>query len=72
MNIIRDVLSELCGMFLADARLTLTTLFLVAAVAGLVSVLQVGPLVGGGILIFGCLATLVEAASREARRRGRR
>jgi hypothetical protein len=72
MNIIRDVLRELVSMFLADARLTLSTLILVAAVAGLVAVLRVGPLVGGGILIFGCLATLVEAASREARRTGRR
>ena len=72
MNIIGDVLRELVGMFLADARLTLTTLSLVAAVAGLVAVLQIGPLVAGGILIFGCLATLVEAVGREARQTGRR
>ena len=59
-------------MFLADARLTLATLLLVAIVAGLVGALHAGPFVGGGILLFGCLAILVEAASREARARSRR
>jgi len=72
MTTIGEVLKELVGMFLADARLTLATLFLVAVVAALVGVWRVGPLVGGGILVVGCLAILVEAASREARRVSRR
>ncbi len=72
MNIIREVLKELVGMFLADARLTLATLFLVGVVAVLVGVLRVGSLAGGGILVLGCLVILVEAASREAQRVNRR
>jgi len=69
MSIIVEVAKELLGMFLADARLTTTTLVLVAIVAGLVLALRVETLLGGGVLLLGCLATLVEAAAREARRR---
>ncbi len=69
MSIIRDLLNELLGMFLADARLALATLFLVAIVAGLVVALRVEPLVGGGVLLLGCLVILVAAAGREARAR---
>jgi len=69
MSIIVEVAKELLGMFLADARLTATTLVLVAIVAGLVLALRVEPLLGGGMLLLGCLAILVEAAVREARRR---
>jgi hypothetical protein len=69
MNLIADVARELLGMFLADARLTLATLALVALVAALVVALGAAPLLGGGVLLLGCLAILVEAAVREARRR---
>lgn len=71
MRILGEVLKELLGMFLADARLSLATLFLVAGVAGLIAVFRVEPILGGGILLLGCLAILVEAASREARARYR-
>jgi hypothetical protein len=69
MSIIVEVAKELLGMFLADARLTAATLVLVAIVAGLVVVLRVEPLLGGGILLVGCLAILVEAAVREVKSR---
>jgi hypothetical protein len=69
MSIIGDVLKELAGMFLADARLSLATLLLVACVAGLIGAFRIGPILGGGILLLGCLAILVAAAGREARRR---
>ncbi|MBN9597074.1 MAG: hypothetical protein J0G36_17185 [Afipia sp.] len=69
MRIMVDVAKELLGMFLADARLTMATLVLVAIVAGLVVAFRVEPLLGGGVLLLGCLAILVEAAVREARRR---
>ncbi len=68
MSISVEVAKELLGMFLADARLT-TALVLVAMVAGLVVALRVEPLQGGCVLLLGCLAILVEAAVREARRR---
>lgn len=69
MSIIVEVAKELLGMFLADARLTTATLVLVAIVAGLVVALRVEPLLGGGILLLGSLAILVEAAVREAKSR---
>ena len=68
MSIIGDVSKELLGMFLADARLTIATLFLVAIVAGLVVAVR-DPLFAGSVLITGCLAIVAEAACREARQR---
>ncbi len=72
MNVIGEVLRELVGMFLADAWLAGAILFLVAAVAGLLAAWQTEPLLGGGVLLFGSLATLVAAACREAAARARR
>lgn len=69
MSIIVEVARELLGMFLADARFTTATLVLVAIVAGLVVALRVESLLGGSVLLLGCLVILVEAAVREARRR---
>lgn len=44
-------------------------LVLVALVAGLIFVLHVEPVLGGCVLVFGCLGILIEATVREARRR---
>jgi hypothetical protein len=68
MSIIVEAAKELLGMFLADARLTMATLVFMAIVAGVA--LRVEPLQGGCVLLLGFLAILVEAAVREARRRG--
>lgn len=72
MTLVRDIANELLGMFLADARLTCAILALVLLVAGLILGLGVARLIGGGALLAGCLAVLVEAAVRETRRRRRR
>ena len=69
MTLLRDVARMLLGMFLTDARLSIAILALVTLVAGLILKLGVDSLVGGGILLAGCLAILVEAAARETRRR---
>ena len=69
MNILLEVAKELLGMFLADARLTLATLGLVVAVALLLDLAGAAPLAGGAALLLGCVAILVEAVAREARRR---
>jgi hypothetical protein len=69
MSIFIDVAKELFSMFLADARLTTATLVLVALVAIIVVAIRIEPLVGGALLITGCLAIVVDAAAREARRR---
>ena len=68
MSIVGEIARTLLAMFLADARLTLATLMLVALVAGLVAV-QLAPLLCGAFLVVGCAAILLEAAIREARRR---
>ncbi len=58
-------------MFLADARLTLATLLLVAIVALLSLAAHVAPLLAGAILLIGCFVILIEATVREARRKRR-
>ena len=72
MSIVGDVFKELLGMFLTDARLTTLILLLVAIVGGLVAALPVEPFLAGGVLLFGCLAILVEAACRGAKGRAHR
>jgi hypothetical protein len=69
MILLRDIARTLLGMFLADARLTIAILVLVTLVAGLILILGVDSLVGGSVLLAGCLIILVEAAVRETRRR---
>jgi len=69
MNLLKDVLAELIGMFLADARLSGAVLILVGAVALLIGRLGVEPLVGGAILMLGCLAILAAVTTVTARRR---
>jgi len=72
MSIIGEVFKELFAMFLADARLTFATLFLVAIVGGLVAGLQVEPFLAGSVLLLGCLGILVGTVCREARARPHR
>jgi hypothetical protein len=69
MSIVIDVAKELFSMFLADASLTTATLVLVALVGLIVVAMRIEPLVGGALLVAGCLAIVTEAAAREARRR---
>ena len=68
MTILKDVLVELFGMFVADARLTLAILLVVAGVAGLIRLAGVDPLVGGVVLALGCVAVLFGAVLSAARR----
>ena len=69
MTIVRDVLDALVGMFLGDARLSAAILAVVAVAAGLIDLAPVNPLIGGGVLLFGCLAVVVATVWRAARRR---
>lgn len=71
MSLLKDVLAELFGMFLSDAWLSLAILAVVALAAALMNVGHVPPLIGGGALLFGCLAVLVGAVRRAAARAGR-
>lgn len=68
MRLLVEVAKELLGMFLADMRLTIAILILVLTVAGLIRVLGMNALIGGVLLMVGCLAILVEASIRAARK----
>jgi len=69
MNIIQEVVSELFSMFMADARMTLTTLGLVALAAAFIRFTSVDPIWAGGVLLLGCILNVVNAAMREKRAR---
>jgi len=69
MSILKDVLAELFGMFVADARLTAAILAVVALVAVLIDGAGVHPLIGGGLLLIGSLGVLVAAVLWAARNR---
>lgn len=68
MTILKEVLSELVSMFVGDASLSASILVVVALSAALIDLGGVDPLVGGGALLAGCLAVLVGAVARAARR----
>jgi hypothetical protein len=72
MTILRDVFAELLGMFVGDARLSAAILAVVALAALLIEVAQVDPLIGGGVLLLGCLAVVVEAVRRASLREATR
>jgi hypothetical protein len=68
MTILKDVVAELVGMFVGDARLSAAILAIVALTAMLIEFAPVDPLIGGGALLLGCLAVVVEAVRRAALR----
>ena len=64
---IRLVFKELVGMFVDDGNLALLALILIALVAAAVKLLALPPLIGGLLLLAGCLAILLESTRRAAR-----
>ncbi|MEF0942512.1 hypothetical protein [Rhizobium sp. BR 362] len=68
MNVIRIALSELIGMFIDDGSLAAFSLILVILVAGAVKLLALPPLIGGLLLLLGCLAILVYSVRRAVKR----
>ncbi|UDL86947.1 hypothetical protein LGH82_17140 [Mesorhizobium sp. PAMC28654] len=67
MNVIRLVAKEFFGMFVDDGSLALLALVLVAAIAVAVKLLALPPLLGGALLLVGCLAILLQSVRRAAR-----
>jgi hypothetical protein len=68
MNVIRIAISELIGMFIDDGSLAAFSLILVIVVAGAVKLLALPPLIGGLLLLLGCLAILVYSVRRAVKR----
>lgn len=69
MSILKDVLAELFGMFMADMRLTAAILAVVALAAVLIDTAAVTPLVGGAVLLLGTLTILFVAVLLAARQK---
>ncbi|MER8829710.1 hypothetical protein NKH73_23060 [Mesorhizobium sp. M0938] len=69
MNIVRLAVREFIGMFVDDGNLALLALLLIAAITAAVKFLALPPLVGGILLLIGCLAILVQSVRRAARNR---
>ena len=72
MKIIQEVAVELFSMFMADARMTIVTLILVAIAAVALSFNTVNPVLIGAAFLVGCLANVVDAAVREKRQRAKK
>ncbi|MER8630438.1 hypothetical protein NKI77_31175 [Mesorhizobium opportunistum] len=71
MNAVRLIAREFFGMFVDDGNLALLALVLVAAVVAAVKLLALPPLIGGELLLVGCLAVLLHSVRRAARRTDR-
>jgi hypothetical protein len=69
MTVLKEIAAEIFGMFISDARLTVAVLAIVAASATAIRLAGTDPLIGGGILLIGCLGLLVENVHRSARSR---
>jgi hypothetical protein len=67
MAMLKELTAELIGMFIAEKRLTIAVLVIVALAGSLVDFAGLNPLVGGAVLLFGCLILLIESVCRAAR-----
>jgi hypothetical protein len=67
MTMLKELAAELLGMFVAEKRLAIAVLAIVAAAGSLVNLAGVDTLVGGAVLLFGCLILLIESVCRSAR-----
>ncbi|TKB06346.1 MAG: hypothetical protein E5V75_35000 [Mesorhizobium sp.] len=66
MNVVRLILKELVGMFVDDGSLALLALILIALITAAVKLVALPPLIGGLLLLAGCLAILSQSTRRAA------
>ena len=64
---LKDLLTELAGMFAGDVRLSVAVLFVVAMAATVIKLADATPMVGGVLLLLGCLGLLIESVLRSSR-----
>jgi hypothetical protein len=67
MTMLKELAAELIGMFVAEKPLAIAVLSIVAVAGSLVDLAGLNPLVGGAVLLFGCLILLIESVCRAAR-----
>jgi hypothetical protein len=72
MNVLRDVAGGLHKMFVADTWLAMGIVAVVSVTGLLTGIEAVGSLVGGALLLLGCVAVLIASIVLSGRRhRGR-
>ena len=67
MTVLKDVVAELIGMFVAEKRLTIAVLGVVTVAGCLVNFTDLDPVAGGSVTLVGCLILLIESIRRSAR-----
>ena len=67
MSLLKTIWDETFGMFVDDGALALQAVILIAAVAGAVKLLGLSPLLGGALLLVGCVAVLTLSLMRKIR-----
>lgn len=68
MNLITNIVKEFFSLFVDDGSLALWSLVLIGVVCGAVKFAGLSPLLGGAVLIVGCLVILATSVHRAARR----
>lgn len=68
MPLLTSIFRELLGLFVDDGALALHLLALIAAVAAAVRLAGLDPLLGGALLLVGCIAILALSLRRMLRR----
>jgi hypothetical protein len=69
MTLLKIIWDETLGMFVDDGALALQALVLIGAVAAGVKLLGLSPLLGGVVLLVGCLVVLGLSLLRKTQRK---
>lgn len=69
MNIIAGIIKELVSLFVDDENLAIHCVVLIAAVAFLIALAHLPALIGGALLLLGCLGILFDSVARAVRKR---
>jgi len=67
MTVINEVVAELISMFVGERRLTIAVLAVVTVAWCLSNFTDLDPLVGGTMMLLGCLILLIESVWRAAK-----
>lgn len=67
MTVLKEVVAELISMFVGERRLTIAVLALVTVAGCLANFTDLDPLVGGTMMLLGCLILLIESVWRSAK-----
>jgi hypothetical protein len=67
MTVVKEIVAELVGMFVGEKLLTIALLIVITLAWCLADFTGLDRLVGGAVLLSGCLILLVESVCRGAR-----